>query len=84
MEHVRTIMNSFHTDSNHDKSEQLLSIREHEVLQQLVHGYSNKIIARKIDVSESTVRFHLRNIFVKLQVKSRLQAVTVARRKNLI
>jgi len=84
VEHVMTILNSFHTGSNHDKSEQLLSIREHEVLQQLVHGYSNKIIARKIDVSESTVRFHLRNIFVKLQVHSRLQAVAVARQQNLI
>jgi len=63
---------------------ELLSRREHDVLAQLVHGYSNKVIARKIDISENTVRFHLKNIFAKLHVDNRLQAVTVARKRALI
>ncbi|WP_332102901.1 LuxR C-terminal-related transcriptional regulator [Kineobactrum salinum] len=67
-----------------DEVVQLLSDREIEVLQQLSHGYSNKLIGRKMDVSDSTVRFHLRNIFAKLNVKSRLQAVSVAQRRRLI
>jgi len=67
-----------------EKDEPLLSRREQEVLEELAHGFSNKVIARRIDVSESTVRFHLRNIFVKLNVGSRLQAVSVARQLNLI
>lgn len=61
-----------------------LSRTENKVLNELGQGYSNKNIARRIDVSESTVRFHLRNIFVKLNVSSRLQAVAIARQKNLI
>jgi LuxR family maltose regulon positive regulatory protein len=81
---AKIILQQFAERSGSDKAEPLLSHRESEVLQQLVHGYSNKVIARKIDVSESTVRFHLRNIFAKLHVQSRLQAVTVARQKNLI
>ncbi|MEJ8567689.1 LuxR C-terminal-related transcriptional regulator [Elongatibacter sediminis] len=67
-----------------DVEEALLSPREQEVLQELMQGFSNKVIARKINVSESTVRFHLRNIFVKLNVTSRLQAVTVARQQKLV
>ncbi len=62
----------------------LLSQRELEVLGELVHGYSNKVIARQMGVTESTVRFHLRNIFVKLQVQSRLRAVAVARQKGIV
>ena len=81
---VSTILEQIRENSKDDQPEPLLSQRELEVLQQLDHGYSNKIIARKIDVSESTVRFHLRNVFVKLQVKSRLQAVAVARQQKLI
>jgi DNA-binding NarL/FixJ family response regulator len=50
----------------------------------LVQGFSNKVIARTIGVSESTVRFHLRNIFVKLNVTSRLQAAAVARQQRLV
>ncbi len=67
-----------------DPEQSLLSPRELEVLKELEHGFSNKVIARKIDVTESTVRFHLRNIFVKLNVSSRLQAVAVARELQLI
>ena len=67
-----------------DEVAHLLSDREIEVLQQLSHGYSNKLIGRKMDVSDSTVRFHLRNIFAKLNVKSRLQAVSVAQQRGLI
>jgi LuxR family transcriptional regulator, maltose regulon positive regulatory protein len=61
-----------------------LSRTESRVLQELSTGFSNKVIARKIGVSESTVRFHLRNIFQKLKVRSRLEAVTIARQQNLL
>lgn len=70
-------------DSSEDES-QLLSKREYQVLQQLVHGFSNKVIARNIDISENTVRFHLKNIFAKLHVDNRLQAVTAAQKRNII
>lgn len=84
VEAARSILRQYDDGPEKEDSQPLLSKREGEVLQQLVHGYSNKVIARKIDVSESTVRFHLRNIFAKLNVGSRLQAVSVARQMGLV
>ena len=81
---ARKILQHFNEPDAQDQSEQLLSKREYDVLQQLVHGFSNKVIARNIDVSENTVRFHLKNIFVKLHVDNRLQAVSVAQKRNII
>lgn len=81
---AETLLNTMKGSHEHSEETPLLSPREFEVLQELKHGYSNKVIARKIDVTESTVRFHLRNIFVKLNVSSRLQAVAVAREQQLI
>lgn len=56
-----------------------LSEREREILAYLDRGYVNKIIAKKLQVSESTVKFHLRNLFVKLGVHTREQAVQLLR-----
>lgn len=52
-----------------------LSSREVEVLESLVEGHSYKIIAEKLFVSVHTVRFHLHNIYEKLHVSSRAEAV---------
>lgn len=60
----------------------LLSKREHEVLQCLAEGRSNKEIARVLTMSGNTVRTHVRNIFRKLEVRSRLEAVRVARTES--
>jgi two-component system nitrate/nitrite response regulator NarL len=57
----------------------LLSDREHDVLGGLVDGRSNKEIAQVLSVSGNTVRTHVRNIFRKLGVHSRLEAVRAAR-----
>lgn len=57
----------------------LLSEREREVLQCLSEGRSNKEIARVLTMSGNTVRTHVRNVFRKLEVHSRLEAVRVAR-----
>ncbi|MEQ9462357.1 MAG: LuxR C-terminal-related transcriptional regulator [Haliea sp.] len=56
----------------------LLSKREQEVLALLTLGAANKVIARDLDLSENTVRFHLKNIFAKLNVRNRVQAVSKA------
>ena len=50
----------------------------------LAEGYSNGAMAEKLFVSDSTVRTHLRNINMKLEAKSRTQAVSLARRYGLI
>ena len=61
-----------------------LSKRELQILSLLAQGYSNQEIAAKLFVSLSTVKTHNQNLFEKLDVKSRLQAVEKARRLNLI
>jgi LuxR family transcriptional regulator, maltose regulon positive regulatory protein len=59
------------------------SSREFEVLEELIHGCSNKEIARALDMTEHTVKFHLKNIFAKLKVERRGQAIAVARELGL-
>lgn len=61
-----------------------LSKRELEILSLLAQGYSNQEIAAKIFVSLSTVKTHNQNLFEKLEVKRRMQAVEKAKRLNLI
>ncbi len=65
-------------------SELQLSKRELEVLSLMAQGHSNEEIAAKIFVSLSTVKTHNQNLFVKLDVKRRTQAVEKARRLNII
>lgn len=62
----------------------LLSTRELEVLRELHLGYANKVIARKLDLSEATVKFHVKNIFRKLKVRKRAAAVAEAHRHGII
>ena len=54
-----------------------LSDREWEVIRQLLQGKSNKIIALSLDISISTVEFHLKNIYEKLEVSTRLELILV-------
>lgn len=61
-----------------------LSKRELEILSLLAQGHSNQEIAARLFVSLSTVKTHLQNIFQKLDVKRRTQAVEMAKRLNLI
>ena len=61
-----------------------LSKRELEILNLLAQGHSNQEIAAKLFVSVSTVKTHIQNIFEKLDVKRRIQAIEKARRLNLI
>ncbi len=53
----------------------MLSVREREVLALLARGLTNQEIADEINVSENTVRFHLKNVFSKLGVNNRTEAV---------
>ena len=59
-----------------------LTSREQEILELLVQGHANKEIAEKLFVSIDTVKTHLRNIYFKLEVKSRLQAVAKAKESD--
>jgi two-component system, NarL family, response regulator YdfI len=63
---------------------QPLTPREVEVLTMLAEGLANKAIARRLQISEHTVKFHVGSIFSKLSVSSRTEAVTVGARQGLI
>lgn len=52
-----------------------LSNREWDVLKLLLQGKSNKLIALSLDISVRTVEFHLKNIYAKLQVGSRIELI---------
>lgn len=70
---------------NEELLEQLqLSKREQEVLQLLVQGYSNSEIADTLCLSVSTIKTHVSNLFVKLDVRSRTQALEKAKRLSLV
>lgn len=61
-----------------------LSKREQEVLEQLAEGLSYTLIATNLYVSPSTVRKHIENIYKKLQVHNKLEAVQKARKEGLL
>jgi two-component system, NarL family, nitrate/nitrite response regulator NarL len=64
-----------------NKSE--LTAREVEIISEIKTGNSNKQIARKLSISEETVKRHLSNIFEKLGVSSRLELALLASQHNL-
>ncbi len=61
-----------------------LSARELEVLRYLAEGLSNKEIARKMAISENTIKFHVNAILGKLGAQSRTEAVVRATRAGLV
>jgi DNA-binding NarL/FixJ family response regulator len=61
-----------------------LSQREKEVLYWLVQGASNEEVSKQLYISVATVKAHLTNIFLKLQVTSRTQAIVAAIKLNLV
>jgi len=61
-----------------------LSTREKEVLILLSEGNSYDTIAEKLFISKNTIKFHLKNIYIKLQVNSNIEAVQKATKENLL
>lgn len=61
-----------------------ISPREHEVLELLARGHSNREIAKALFVSSNTVKTHLSRLYGKLEVSRRTQAVRKARSLRLI
>ncbi|MCW2477150.1 LuxR C-terminal-related transcriptional regulator [Candidatus Symbiopectobacterium sp. NZEC151] len=57
-----------------------LTEREHQTLQLIADGFSNKEIARALGISAETVKWHLKQLYEKLQVNGRIQAVNQARK----
>lgn len=76
---ARMVAKSFFVQKN-----QLLTEREAEILKILVDGKSYKTIAESLHVSLSTVKFHIKNIYLKLQVSSKEDAISKARSEKMV
>ncbi len=72
---ARKVIEAFSLKERTNEYFQELSRREQEILEQLSKGYRYKEIADKLFVSLETVRTHVRNIYEKLQVNSRAEAL---------
>jgi DNA-binding NarL/FixJ family response regulator len=63
-------------------SASMLSEREREIADTVVAGLSNKVIARKLNLSEGTVKVHLYNIYRKLNISNRTELATFIQREG--
>lgn len=73
-------------DISNPKDQEIISLskRETEVLEQLSKGLSYTVIAKNLILSPSTIRKHIENIYKKLQVHSKIEAVQKAKDHNII
>jgi len=77
---ARKVISSFHINTK----ESPLSVRETEVLKRLCDGQNHKVIADALFVSSNTVRMHIKNIYKKLHVHTRAEAVKKALHNKLV
>jgi|GEM_PF-235701 len=63
---------------------EVLTLREQEILQLITQGLSNKEIAQKLTFTPGTVKWYTNQIYKKLHVRSRVQAIVRAREMNLV
>ena len=75
---------NINTDNENRLSDNLLTLKEKEVLQMIAKGESNKQIADKMFVKEVTIKTHLNSVYKKLKVANRTQAVLVAMQTDLV
>lgn len=78
---MQRILQPYHGQSSFDSN---LSPRELEILKLVASGMSYAQVGRCLDISLSTVKFHLSNILLKLEVDTRNEAILVAAKNNLI
>ncbi len=81
---LKLLRNPIEITDEIQKEEIKLSSREIEVLEQLSKGLNYISIANNLIISPSTVRKHIENIYAKLQVHNKIEAVQKARSNNLI
>lgn len=84
MKTLKLLRNPLSIENEKDKEDISLSKREVEVLEQLSSGLSYTQIASNLFLSPSTIRKHIENIYKKLQVHSKIEAVQKAKRHNII
>ncbi len=78
------LISRFGQQARGNSTHETLTAREQEVLQLLARGLRNKEIAARLFVSERTVNFHLANIYQKLNVSGRTEALSKAHERGLL
>jgi DNA-binding NarL/FixJ family response regulator len=78
------LMSGFQQLTEQTENTGVLSKREIQLLHWMVEGHSNREIAKELFISENTVKYHIRNIFQKLEVQNRTEAVAYALREGII
>lgn len=68
----------------HFEPESALTQREMQVLGLLADGASNKVIARKLDISVHTAKFHVASVTAKLRARNRTDAISIALREGVL
>ena len=81
---ARRVIRLFREYRPPDHAEYRLTPQETELLKLLVEGHQKKTAARELNISFHTVSFHLKNIYEKLQVHSKSEAVAKAVRERLV
>lgn len=81
---ARQVLKLFSKPFQHKRDMQNLTPREHDVLTLLVRGFSYKMIAAQQNVSIETVRTHIKNIYDKLHVNSKSEAVAKALQNKIV
>ena len=81
---ARRVINLFREFRPTDRSPSHLTPQETELLKLIVDGHSYKTAAARLGISTSTVSFHLQNVYNKLQVHSKSEAVAKALRNKLV
>lgn len=84
MKTLKLLRNPIEIDNDEAQEDIKLTNREVEVLEQLSKGLSYSLIADNLILSTGTVRKHIENIYKKLQVHNKLEAVQKAKKNNLI
>jgi len=71
-------------DARAESQRNLLTLREMQILECLAEGYTNKTVAVTLDITEETVKSHLKNLYEKLGASDRAHAVAIALRQTII
>lgn len=81
---ARSVVNLFRQFAPPEKSDVYLTDQEKKILKMLTDGHHYKTAAHDLGISVSTVSFHIHNIYDKLQVHSKSEAVAKAIRESLV
>lgn len=81
---ARRVVGLFRNFSPPEHADYRLTAQETQILKLLADGHHYKTAARELDISTNTVSFHLKNIYQKLQVHSKTEAVAKALRERLV